>query len=298
MSFVNPSSEIFKMRTYLECIPCFFKQAIEAGRLVTGNEIIHKELIDDLARMIPKFSLHSSPPEMAYHISGMVKKRLGNRDVYKRIKEASNEMALGIYPQLKEKVENSGDRLLAAVEVAIAGNVIDYGAKNSLDIDREIEMLFRKEFDDIGKKVFQYDDFKKDLDTAKKVLYLADNAGEVVFDRVLIEEFCNKKEVTYVVREGPIINDALIKDAYDCGIDKVAKIISSGAEVPGTILKYCSKEFTEIFNNAEFIISKGQGNYEALSSARKEIYFLLRAKCPVIARHAGVEVGDMVLKKR
>ena len=286
------------MRTYLECIPCFFKQAIEAGRLVTGNEIIHKELIDDLAGLIPKFSLDSTPPEMAYHISKMVKVRFGGRDLYKQIKENRNKMALELYPELKKKVEKSDDRLLAAVEIAIAGNVIDYGAKNSLNIDKEIEKLFRQEFYDAGKTIFQYEDFRKDLNAAKQVLYLADNAGEVVFDRVLIEEFCREKEVIYVVRESPIINDALMKDAYDCGIDKVAEVISSGAESPGTILKYCSKEFMEIFKNAEFIISKGQGNYEALSNVRKEIYFLLRAKCPVIARHAEVEVGDMVLKKR
>ena len=285
------------MRTYLECIPCFFKQAIDAGRLVTGNEIIHKELIDDLARLIPEFSLDSTPPEMAYHISKIAKARLGDRDLYKKIKEDSNKMALELYPELKEKVERSDDRLLAAVEIAIVGNVIDYGAKNSLNIDKEIEKLFRQECYDAGKTVFQYDDFVRDLTAAKRVLYLGDNAGEVVFDRVLIEEFCQDKEVIYVVRESPIINDALMKDAYDCGIDKVAKVISSGVGSPGTILKYCSEEFKEVFKNAEFIISKGQGNYEALSSVRKEIYFLLRAKCPVIARHAGAEVGDMVLKK-
>ena len=285
------------MRTYLECIPCFFKQAIASGQLVTGNEIVHKELIDDLARLIPEFSLDSTPPEMAYHISKIIKERFGGRDLYKQIKENSNKMALDLYPRLKEKVEKASDRLLMAVEIAIAGNVIDYGAKNSLDIDEEIKKLFSQEYYDAGKTIFQYEDFREDLNAAKQVLYLADNAGEVVFDRVLIEEFCREKKVIYVVRDSPIINDALMKDAYDCGIDKVAEVISSGAGSPGTILKYCSKEFTEIFNNAEFIISKGQGNYEALSNARKEIYFLLRAKCPVIARHAGVEVGDMVLKK-
>jgi len=286
------------MRTYLECIPCFFKQAIESGRLITGDEIVHKELIDDLARMIPQFSLHSTPPEMAYQISKMVKNKLGERDLYKEIKENSNQMALKLYPELKAKVEKSDDRLLTAVEIAIAGNVIDYGPKNSLEIDEEIKKLFCQEGYGGGKTIFQYEDFKKDLNAAKKILYLADNAGEVVFDRVLIEEFYDKKNVIYAVRGGPIINDALVKDAYDCGIDQIATVISSGAESPGTILKFCSDEFINIFNKADLIISKGQGNYEALSNAHKNIYFLLRAKCPVIARHVGVEVGEMILKKR
>jgi len=283
------------MRTYLECIPCFFEQAIESVQLITDNEIIHKELVDDVAKLIPEFSLYSTPPEMAYKISKIVKARLGDRDLYKQIKENSNKMALELYPKLKKKVSESNDSLLAAVEIAIAGNVIDYGAKSTLDIDKEIEQLFREKFYDAGKTIFEYEGFVKDLKKTKQVLYLADNAGEVVFDRVLIEEFCYEKDVIYAVRDKPIINDALMKDAYDCGIDKIAKVISSGVESPGTILRYCSKEFIKIFENAEFIISKGQGNYEALSDIRKGIYFLFKVKCPVIARHAGAEVRDVVL---
>lgn len=285
------------MKTSLECIPCFFMQAIEAGRLITGNEIVHKELIDEVARLVPDFALDSTPPEMAYYIYAAVKKRFGDQDLYKGIKEKSNRMALALYPKLKDKVQQSGDRLLAAVEIAIAGNVIDYAAENRLNIDREIEAIFQDGFVSVGRTVFQYEEFREDLMRAGKVLYLADNAGEVVFDRVLIEEFCGTKDVTYAVRGKPVINDALREDAVACGIDKVARIMSSGVESPGTILKYCSKEFLEVFDKAEFIISKGQGNYEALSSAGKGIYFLFRAKCLVIARHAGAEVGDIVLYK-
>ncbi|MCD4780709.1 MAG: ARMT1-like domain-containing protein [Candidatus Omnitrophica bacterium] len=285
------------MKTYLECIPCFFKQAIEAGRLITGNEIIHKELIDEVAKLVPEFSLNATPPEMAYYIHRAVKKKFGDKDLYKKIKEKSNRMALELYPKLKKKVDKSSDRLLSAVEIAIAGNVIDYASENRLNIEEEIENLFKENFVNVGKTVFQYDDFRDDLIKTNKILYLADNAGEVVFDRVLIEEFCDEKEVTYVVREKPVINDALQEDAITCGVDKIARVISSGVESPGTILKYCSKEFLEIFNKAEFIISKGQGNYEALSNTGNGIYFLFRAKCPVIARHVGAEVGDIVLHK-
>ena len=194
-------------------------------------------------------------------------------------------------------MDRSDDRLRMAVEIAIAGNVIDYGAKNSLNIDEEIQKLFREDFGGLDATVFEYEKFSQDLKAAKQILYLADNAGEVVFDRVLIEEFPPGKEVLYAVRETPIINDALKQDAYDCGIGAVARIISSGAGSPGTILKFCSREFIKIFNNAPLIISKGQGNYEALSGTHENIYFLLRAKCPIIARHAGVKVCEMILKK-
>ena len=285
------------MRTYLDCIPCFIKTALEMARLVDDNEIMHKEILDEVAKMVPEFSLGCSPPEMARMIHKVMERRFGKIDIYRSIKEQSNSKALDLYPRLKEKVKLSDDKLLTAVEIAIAGNVIDYAAKNSLNIEEEIEKLFTNEFAHINKTIFDYDDFKADLDKAKRILYLADNAGEVVFDRVLIEEFSEDKEVIFAVRDKPVINDALIEDAKICGIDKRAKIISSGVDAPGTVLKYCSDEFMDIYKSAGLIISKGQGNYEALSQEKENIYFLFRAKCPVIARHAEVELGDIVLKK-
>ncbi|OGX07583.1 MAG: hypothetical protein A2Y06_07350 [Omnitrophica WOR_2 bacterium GWA2_37_7] len=285
------------MRTYLDCIPCFMKGALEMARLFDGNEIVHKEILDEVARMIPGFSLICSPPEMSRIIHNAIGRRFGDKDIYRNIKKESNQKALALYPRLKEKVESSKNRLLTAVEIAIAGNVIDYAAKNTLNIADEIEKIFTNEFADINKTVFDYEEFKKELNNAKRVLYLADNAGEVVFDRVLIEEIPYDKAIIFAVRDKPVINDALIEDAQECGLDNRAKIISSGVDAPGTVLKYCSKEFLEIYKNADLIISKGQGNYEALSQERENIYFLFRAKCPVIAKHAEVGLGDIVLKK-
>lgn len=285
------------MKTYLECIPCFFKQALDTARMVTSDPVLQKKIMDEVAGVMPDFSLDSTPPEMARYIYKIIRKEFGECDPYKAVKEKSNSMSMGLYPKLKEKVENAEDRLLIAVEIAIAGNVIDYGAKNSLNIKDELEKLLNNDFDGAGKTIFDYESFKKDLSRAQKILYLADNAGEVVFDKILIEELSKEKEVTYVVRGAPIINDALEEDAYVCGIGEKADIISSGVDAPGTILKYCSEEFIKIYNNAEFVISKGQGNYEALTDEKKRIYFLFKAKCPVIALHAGAEVGDIVLKK-
>lgn len=285
------------MRTYLDCIPCFIKTALEMARLVDANEITHKEILDEVARMIPNFSLGSSPPEMARMIHKVMERRFGNKDIYGTIKKESNRKALELYPRLKEKVSESRDKLLTAVEIAIAGNVIDYAAKNSLNIEAEIDKLFTNDFSHVNKTIFDYEYFKDDLMKASRILYLADNAGEILFDRVLIEEFPENKEVILAVRDKPVINDALIEDAIECGLNKRAKVMSSGVDAPGTVLKYCSKEFIEVYKKADLIISKGQGNYEALSQERENIYFLFRAKCPVIARHAGTELGDIVLHK-
>jgi len=291
------------MRTYLECIPCFYRQALDAAQIAGADELIQKKIIDELSQLIPNFSLEAAPPEMGREIYSLVGKISGVKDPFKEIKENSNKFALKLYPELKKEIENSEDRLLAAAKLSIIGNIIDYGAKNSLNVAEEIDYLFKGNFIINNKNnstTFKYNQFKEALNKVDTIIYLADNAGEVVFDRLLIEELVKElgKEVIYVVKGKPIINDALIEDAIFCGINKVTKITSSGSDAPGTILKHCSPEFMELYQDAELIISKGQGNYEALSEEDKSIFFLLRAKCPVIAEDVGCRVGDMVLVGR
>jgi len=288
------------MRTYLDCIPCFYRQALDAARIAGTDEIKQKQIVDKISQLIPDFPLEASPPEMGREIYSLVGKISGVKDPFKEIKENSNKFALKLYPELKQEINNSEDRLLTAVKLSIIGNIIDYGAKNSLDVPKEIDYLFQGNFiinNENNSNTFKYKQFKKALNKVNNIIYLADNAGEVVFDRLLIEELVEElgKEVIYVVKGKPIINDALIEDALFCGINKASKITSSGSDAPGTILKYCSPEFMELYQEAELIISKGQGNYESLSEEDKSIFFLFRAKCPVIAKDVGCKVGDMIL---
>ncbi|MDD3374340.1 MAG: ARMT1-like domain-containing protein [Candidatus Omnitrophica bacterium] len=284
------------MLTYKECVPCFIRQIDEAAYLVTKDKAIQEQIIKEARGLIESIDFSMPPPQMAQNIYRMIERKMGRQDPYYQIKKKSNAMALSLYSRLKEKVKKSSDRLLTALEIAISGNIIDYGAKNSLDIEKEIDNLFTKDFSDEDKIVFQYEKFKSDLAETDEILYLADNAGEVVFDRILIEELSKTKKITYVVREKPIINDALIEDALECGIDKIAKVISSGSDAPGTILGECDPQFVDMFNKSNLIISKGQGNYETLSALESHlIYFLFKAKCPVVARNAGVSVGNIVL---
>lgn len=285
------------MKTYLDCIPCFFRQVLEAVRLAGGDEDRQKKALDELAFFLPHISLESSPPEIGRDIYNLVRQITGQGDPFKSLKQKSNQLALKLYPELKKRVENSPDKILTAVRIAIAGNVIDYGVPNSFQLEEEIEKTFEQEF-----YIFDYEDFKAALKKADRILYLADNAGEVVFDRILIETIkentpLESPEFVFAVREKPVINDALIEDALTAGLDKVAQVLSSGSEAPGTILKYCSQEFLEIYNQAELIISKGQGNFESLEGEKKTIFFLFKAKCLVIAKDIKCEVGDIILKK-
>jgi uncharacterized protein with ATP-grasp and redox domains len=153
-----------------------------------------------------------------------------------------------------------------------------------------MDTIFDTDFDEC-----EYDLFKESLNKAKKILYIADNAGETVLDKLLIEQI--KKPVKYAVRSKPIINDATIEDANDAGIDEIAEIVSSGCDAPGTILDLCSDEFRKIYENADLIISKGQGNYETLSGQTRPIFFLLKVKCPVIARDIDIKTGSIILIK-
>lgn len=277
------------MRTYLDCIPCFLKQALWASRLTTTDERKIKEVLDEIGMMVKDIPLNSSPPETGRIIYKRIGEILGVSDPFKGLKDKYTELALGLYPFLKKEFEQSNDRLLTAIRISIAGNVIDFGANKQFKLEEEIEEILKKDF-----AICDYDKFKEHLDSANEILYIGDNAGETVFDRILIEEI--GKPIIYVVRESPVINDATYEDAVKAGIDKVAKILSSGTDAPGVVLGTCSEKFKKIYNNAEMIISKGQGNYEALSDEPNPIFFLLKVKCPVIAKDIGVKDGDIILK--
>ena len=277
------------MRTYLDCFACFLNQALRAARIATDDEKKIKRVLDEVGMMLRDIPLNSTPPQSGRLIYRKVSEITGNSDPYREIKKVSTQKALSLYPYLKRRVETSSDKLLTAIRVAIAGNVIDFGAYGNFDLSREVDEVLEKDF-----AVFDYNKFKQGLDKAREILYIGDNAGECVFDRILIEEI--KKPVTYVVRDAPIINDATYEDAVQAGIDSVATIISSGTDAPGAILETCSAEFRKMYHNSNFIISKGQGNYEALSNERRAIFFLLKVKCKVIANNIGVDEGAIVLQ--
>jgi len=278
------------MKAYLDCYPCFFSQAIKTSRIITSDDRKIRQVLDAVAEFLPGVCFEATPPEIGREVYRIISEITGVVDPYQKIKEECTRQALSLYPELKKMVDDSQDRLMAAVKVAIAGNIIDFGANADFDLRNDIETILSQDFG-----INHYKEFCEGLAGAKKVLYIADNAGETVFDRILIEEI--QKPVIYVVREKPVINDAVRKDALEAGIDNVAEIISSGCDAPGTILKLCSSEFMKVYRSADFVISKGQGNYEGLSGEARPIFFLLKTKCAVIARDIGVEKGHIILMK-
>jgi len=291
------------MMTYLECIPCFFRQALSAAKIVGADERTRREIMNRVAAEVPKISLASSPPEMGEIVYGAVAELVGDGDPYLDLKRRSTRLCLGIYDELKARVAAADDPLRLAAQLAIAGNIIDYGAKQDLDVGSEVDRILASERLAIASEegaFFAFEDFAADLARSRTILYLGDNAGETVFDRILIEQILRlypDKEVTYAVKSGPTINDALVEDAKDCGLDRVARLVTSGSRLPGTVLGRCSDEFRQIFAEADMVVSKGQGNFETLSDAARPVYFLFIAKCGVVARHMGCAVGDVILMR-
>lgn len=278
------------MKTYLDCFPCFLRQALEAARMAGADEERQRLILDRTMALLQDASLESKPPEIGDGVHRIVRQLTGDDDPYAAVKAESTREALRLYPRLKALVAEDGDRLERAIRIAIAGNVIDFATGADFDIKEGLERILNQPFaiNDIAA-------FRKALSEARSVLYLGDNAGETVFDRVLIEAL--DVPVIYAVKGGPIINDATVDDALAAGLDEVAEVVSTGSDAPGTILSRCSAEFRALYERAELVIAKGQANYETLSEERGRLFFLLKVKCPVIARDIGAPVGSIVLKR-
>lgn len=276
------------MKADLDCFPCFFIQALKTARLVTSDENAILQILKDVSAYLSQASFDVTPSEIGLGVYRILSQRTGVEDPYRKIKERCIQQALSLYPELKKSIETSEDRLMTAVRLSIAGNVIDFGTDSSFDLKQELGTILSQDF-----AVNHCEEFRGALEKARNIVYVADNAGETVFDRLLIEEI--NKPMIYVVRERPIINDATREDAWLSGLDNISEIMSSGCDAPGNILKFCSDEFLKIYDSADLVISKGQGNYEALSDEEKPIFFLLKVKCQVVARDLGVREGSIIL---
>ena len=284
------------MRTYLECMPCFIKQSLEAARMATDDEEVQTKVLKEVMGHLQDISLTSSPPELSRDVHEIIRRITKSKDPYKKVKDQSNEMAQKEYPRLKKLVGESDDSLLMAIKLSIVGNVIDFGAMNRFNVDDMIDNAVKREFD-----ASAYPQFKSVLEQSETILFLADNTGEIFFDKLLLKELVKRqKQITYVVKTNPIINDATVEDANLAGIDKLATIIDGDSgqkqSAPGMVLSYASKEFLEIFKSSDMVISKGQGNYEGLSDVTRDVFFMLVVKCPLVAQDISSEVGKLILK--
>jgi uncharacterized protein with ATP-grasp and redox domains len=209
------------------------------------------------------------------------------------LKQKSTRTALRLSDSVERRIKDVSNPLEAAVRFAIAGNVMDYALASIWD-EKKIATCFDEALSKpINSTAVR--DLEESLNAATSILYIGDNAGETVFDGLLIQRL-PANTVTYAVKGSPIINDATREDAEDAGIDSVAKIVDNGVDAPGTILELCSPEFRALFDVADVVVAKGQANLETLNRCHRDVFFLAQVKCSVIARDLGAQVGDWVVK--
>ncbi len=280
------------MRSDYRCYFCFarlFENLIEKTSLSAEEK---NRFAGELFGLFNTGENSFSVPHLSREVHLLFKKYSGNDDPYKLVKRQSNDMVLSRYDDLKKTVASSADPFVTALKLAIAGNIIDYGIPQHFDLDETIRKVLTSDF-----AIDHSKDLKQSLSEAKSVLYIGDNAGEIVFDKLFIETI-HHPDLWYAVRGAPIINDVTLEDANYVQMNDVAHVIENGYDAPSTMLEYCSEEFKNLFARADIVISKGQGNLESLlHESSKKIYFLLMVKCDVIADILGVEKGQFVVAR-
>lgn len=279
------------MQTTHRCLPCFIQQTLSVLEMVAADQHVREQTLRQALQQLSQIDFDQSPPEMAQQLHLMVRQLTGVDDPYYEEKQRYQQLAIRLYPQLEQILHLSADPLTTAIQLAIAGNSMDHGVYHDMDEQRALDAIDQALDTPIRGDI---DAFAAAINQAESILYLGDNAGEIVLDKLLLKQLPLDKTV-FAVRGGPILNDALFEDAEQAGITELVPVIDNGDCTPGTLLKHCNETFLTHFNQADLIIAKGQGNYETLSETAGNIYFLLKAKCPVVAEHIGCQVGDALL---
>ncbi len=262
--------------------------------MATDDPAVHERVLRQVLRELAGIDMHRTPPDMARQIHRLIRRETGSDDPYRAVKQRFNRFALHLLPELETRVRAAADPLEMAVRLAIAGNVIDFGVHGHLD-----EAQIRAEIDQAATAPLhgRVDALRAALSTGGSVLYLTDNAGEIVFDRLLIQELQElpAQRVTVCVKGKPVLNDATLEDARAAGLHAIARVIDNGLDVPGTLVQEGSRELQEAFRTSDVVIAKGQGNFETLNESSRPIFFLFKAKCPLVARIARRPVGSLML---
>lgn len=279
------------MKAASPCIPCALAQAHEIASRLTSNETERREMLRRAAAVVaagPDYDV--SPAELTHAILRPVLDLKPDCDPYLKDKRHFNDLLMARLPELREKIAACPDRLRAALRLSIAGNVIDLGIFREVDALGTIEKVFDRDF-----AIDDYASLREKLAVAERVVYLLDNAGEIVLDRLLIEEI-GPERVTAIVREAPILNDVTLDDAKQTGLIDLVPVVPNGSDVLGTPLTRVSERVRTLLGEADVIVAKGQANFETIGGAGLPIFYVLMAKCPLVAVALGCRLGDLVLK--
>lgn len=279
------------MKTALECIPCFLNQSLVVARKMALEEARAELVLREMLAFLRELDWQLPPPVIARETQRLIQAMTGSDDPYLEQKRADTQKALALLPMLESAVETSRSPFLTAVQFSLAGNAIDFGAAKGWDtsVGNTYHKALQRPVD--GQKVSR---LEKVIGNARKILFLTDNCGEVIFDRPLLR-MIGAEKVTVAVRGKPVLNDATMEDARRSGLTERYRVVSNGSDVPGTWLTDCSSELRTLFDEADLVISKGQGNYESLCAERGPIWFLFMVKCSFVSRQIGMPVGSYAI---
>jgi uncharacterized protein with ATP-grasp and redox domains len=270
------------------------KQAYNTASRATKEKNLVKKILDETADYVKKLDFSLTPADASNYVYEITRQITGNEDPFAADKKKYNTICLGMTPRIYEIINKAEDPLRTAAKIAIFGNLIDLGIGMQFDLEKDLEKILNVPF-----AADDYPELNEMLNRGrKKIVYLGDTTGEIVFDRLFIEQLSPKHDVVFVVKKAPIINDSTREDAIAVGMEKVVKIIDTGSDGIGVKWSSVSEEFLEHYRRADIIISKGQGNFETMHGKKGDIFFLLRAKCESVARELGVNLGDIVLKRK
>ena len=281
------------MRMAPICLPCMLRQAITAAEAAGKPELAWRAA-QEVAKIIASLPEGTTVPEAAVRVHRLIREVLGVDDPFAEHKRRSNEVMLSLLPRARRWALRQPDPLKAAAKLALAANIIDVATRGGElgDPWPEIRRTARAPL-----TVDHFSALRERLERARTILYLGDNAGECVMDGLLIEFIKRERpgvEVYFVAKSGPAINDATVEDAFSVGLDRVAKVIESGADAPGLAPGEVNPEVEGLLKEADIVIAKGQANFESLDDAPREIFFALKVKCPAIAGHIGYPVGSSI----
>ncbi len=278
------------MKTTVECLVCFMTQAYRSALLATNDIEIQRQIIVAVGKELEKMDVSHSPAELSQVIYDITSQLTGNPDPYAQEKKLQNELALRIENELRKIKNQSANPLLTALQLSAAGNVIDLGILKSeeIDVHSAIEHAITVSF-----AVNHFEQFKENLQHSKQLLFFLDNAGEIVFDKILIEELQKYTQVTAIAKGSPIINDACMEDVYTVKLNEVCEVIAMEKGWIGAPWRVLTPSLRKRMEEADIILGKGQGNYETLDDYPGNVYLLLKAKCPVVAKHIGVKEGEI-----
>ncbi len=278
------------MKTSPECLPCIVRLVLETARKVGNDAWLHKKVLLGALEDLPKTDLDRTPAEVLWDTISSSMNVLGNLEAFAELKRTSTDRVRQLEPALREWVSGQPDPLEAAVRLAIAGNAFDALLLGTVDPEQTLASV-----SSFVPAVNEFAAFKESLDKAKNVVYLFDNAGEAVLDKILIEKIAHGREVTAVARKAPIWNDVVAEDLLAIGVDQVATVVDPGTDVMGAPPNLASTEFKRRLDSADLIIAKGPANFEGLEETSLPAVFLFLVKCPRVAQFLQLKVGDGVL---